>query len=90
MIKLRLRRENGEPFVVLGLSEMNLKKLREGFPIAFPLTEIGCGLGELMIMGGETEATIMREVERNIGIAFDAAAYRKVDELEERSKKRRS
>lgn len=90
MIKLRLRRESGEPLVVLGLSEHNLDRLRQGLPIVFPLTEIGCGVGELMLMAGETEATIMRELEREIGISFDAAAYRKFDELEERSKKRRS
>lgn len=44
--------------VVLGLSELNLTRLREGKPIQFPLSDLGLGTGLMWIVYGATEADI--------------------------------
>lgn len=48
--------------VILGLSRMNLEKLQEGKPIAFDGDEVGIGGKRIMIMFGETENDIAREL----------------------------
>lgn len=60
MIKLRM---NGT--VILGLSDLNLTRLREGKPIQFSLSELGLDIGgsnQLFILHGETEESICREL----------------------------
>lgn len=61
MVKASGTKADGRRFYVFGLSEMNLRKLREGKPIAFDLEPLG-GAGEIMIMYGETEQHIAAEL----------------------------
>jgi RIO-like serine/threonine protein kinase len=57
MIKAIATRDNGGKVIVFGLSDLNLKRLREGRPIAFDGMEIGVG-AEFLIYFGETEAEL--------------------------------
>lgn len=57
MIKAVLRRPNGSPLYILGLSEENVKRLKEGFPIAFAGNTMGLP-GDFVIMYGATEEII--------------------------------
>lgn len=91
MIKLRLRREGTDgPFIVLGLSDMNLTKLREGMPITFPLAQLGLGDGEVMIMSGKTERAMLRELERECGIDIGDHVGRAIVTIEDIARKQRS
>ena len=57
MIKAR----SGE-LVIFGLSRLNLEKLQEGKPIAFDGAEVGLNGMRVLIMFGETEEDIAREL----------------------------
>ena len=48
--------------VIFGLSRLNLEKLQEGKPIAFDGGEVGLDGTRIMIMFGETENDIVREL----------------------------
>jgi hypothetical protein len=49
--------------LLLGLSEQNLMRLREGKPISFKLSELGVDSEvEICIMWGPTELDILREL----------------------------
>lgn len=91
VIKLRLRREGTVgPFIIIGLSEDNLDKLRGGYPISFPLADLGMGDGRIMLMAGKDERAMVDELERE-GIPIGGAeTHAAIDELEARAKKRRS
>ena len=49
--------------IVLGLSKINLDRLKEGKPIAFDGEEIGIPHRRIFIMYGETELEIIHELE---------------------------
>jgi len=51
--------------LVLGLSEMNLRKLREGKPIYKDAAEVGFGPLPVVITYGETEEAIAEDLEKN-------------------------
>lgn len=57
MIKAR----SGE-LVILGLSRENIKRLQKGQPIAFDGDQVGISGTRILIMFGETENDIMREL----------------------------
>lgn len=62
--------KDGKPFhlVILGLSHMNLAKLKEGKPIDIDGTEVGLPAGfRIIIFSGETEQKMAREMESLIG-----------------------
>lgn len=61
MIKLKTTGPNG-PLVILGLSEENLKRLREDKPIHFQLAELGLGDGEFLLFAGKTEAAMIDQL----------------------------
>lgn len=63
MIKAKATLKDGRPLIVLGLSKMNLKKLKEGYPIKFNLNEIDLE-GEVLIFCGKTEQHILRDFEK--------------------------
>lgn len=48
--------------VILGLSRRNVELLQEGKPIAFDGAEVGLGGTRVLIMFGETEDEIAREL----------------------------
>ena len=66
MIKAKATIKGGRPLYLFGLSELNLQRLREGKPITIQLEPMG-GVGEILIMAGETEADIARELADLIG-----------------------
>lgn len=61
--------KNGEPvkFVVLGLSHMNLERLKAGQPIKFDGAELDLPGVEFIIFSGETEQTMAREFAEMVG-----------------------
>jgi len=68
MIKAAAVDKRGRPIVIVGLSVKNMALLRQGRPIEVDLKEFGIAEGgTLVIMGGETEATIMAELSALLG-----------------------
>lgn len=53
--------------IVLGLSHLNLERLRQGQPIHFPGEDVTIPGVEFMIFSGATEATMARELEELVG-----------------------
>jgi hypothetical protein len=76
MLKMVARvTRNGKPVhvVVLGLSSINIAKLKEGQPIRFNGTEVGLASlygedTEVMIFSGDTERSMGRELAEFIGL----------------------
>jgi hypothetical protein len=57
--------KDGKPFhlVILGLSHMNLARLKEGKPIDIDATDVGLPAGtRIFIFSGETEQSMAREL----------------------------
>jgi len=50
--------------VIFGLSRLNLEKLQEGKPIVFDGSEVGLSGSRFLIMFGETENDIARDLMR--------------------------
>ena len=67
-------RQDGRPVVILGLSRSNTEKLLLGQPISVDTeTEFGIEGGPvIMIMGGETEEAMKRELERVVTLPAKA------------------
>lgn len=65
MIKATLRGKEG-PIYLLGLSDMNIDKLREKKPLTIDLRELG-GTGEVVICWGHTEGDIACDLMELIG-----------------------
>lgn len=63
MIKALCHDADDKPMYIIGLSEGNLRLLREGRPIAFDMAEMG-GEGRMMIFYGVTEKAMKRELAR--------------------------
>lgn len=71
MIKARANdNSTGEPVYILGLSDGNLRKLREGLPITVELQQLG-STGRIVIMHGTTELEIIKELQACGLIASD-------------------
>lgn len=66
MIKAKATLLGDRPLYLFGLSALNLQRLREGKPIRVELEEMG-GVGEVVILFGETEAAIATELADLIG-----------------------
>lgn len=63
MVKAKYTNDKGEPVVILGLSKGNCKKLLKGQPIHIQLADLGVETGgHVVIIGGETEQDITREL----------------------------
>jgi len=61
MIKAGAKGKDGQPVVILGLSEGNLGELRKKRPIVVDLEPKGLK-GQVVIMWGETEGAITQEL----------------------------
>lgn len=61
MLKLMLKRDKG-PLIVFGLSKVNIQKLQEGKPMNIRLSDLGLE-GEVYIFAGDTEQTMLAELE---------------------------
>jgi hypothetical protein len=60
MIKFSGTRPNGRNLIVLGLSEINITKMREGLPIHIHGDELGYE-GEIVIVVGPTEDALAKK-----------------------------
>ena len=65
MLKARANGRDGE-LLIFGLSEMNLKKLKEGRPIQIDLTEMGLN-GTMLIFYGKDEIAMAKQLEPFLG-----------------------
>jgi hypothetical protein len=61
MVKAGAIASDNKRMAILGLSRLNCEKLVEGKPIVVDLAEFGIE-GRLVLVGGETEADITREL----------------------------
>lgn len=61
MIKFLVNGKNGGQLVGLGLSEGNIKNLKEGKPILIKLDELGIEGIDVLIHYGETEEAIVED-----------------------------
>jgi hypothetical protein len=71
MIKASARMADGRILLVLGVSEGNLTRLRQGQPIAFDAAAMrfapGDALGQLVLFYGKDEAELARTMRTLIG-----------------------
>lgn len=84
VIKLRVQRRDGTPLIVLGISELNMQRLRRGSALVFPLRELGLGEGDVSIVWGQDEMTIAKE----LGIDVPADQIREYEKQEAKHKRR--
>lgn len=66
MLKATGSRDNGQKFVLLGLSEINLSKLREGQPIHIFGAELGID-HDIIICWGQTEDALAADLSKLFG-----------------------
>lgn len=67
MIKaIAVRKDDGAPFVVFGLSRQNIEHLQAGEPIHIDMAELGLR-GTVLIIASETEASMARDLADLIG-----------------------
>lgn len=64
MVKAIYKRKDGKPVLLMGLSDVNIEKLREGKPIVFDLEPLGLE-GSVAIMHGKTEEDIAEELSKH-------------------------
>lgn len=67
MIKFATRTRERGLLLGFGLSEENLRLLREGKPIRIDLGKMGLMKGEILIFYGKTEAEMVKEIKSYIG-----------------------
>lgn len=69
MIKATLNRADGTKLLIIGLSKLNVQKLKEGKPAKISLADVNqtdlSRIGEIVIMYGETEKHIMDELQQH-------------------------
>jgi hypothetical protein len=64
MLKLRGRnRKTGDPLVGIGLSHENLRRLKDGQPIRFNLSELAMPATDVLIFAGKTEDGMKAQLE---------------------------
>lgn len=66
MINATATKADGTALYIFGLSDENIRRLREGSPIAFSLSEMG-GSGDVVITWGKTEREIAKCLEPFMG-----------------------
>jgi hypothetical protein len=62
MIKARMHGPDGKSLLLLGLSEGNVQRLKQGHPILVLGEDIGTPGSDYCILWGETEIDIIREL----------------------------
>ncbi len=69
MIKAVGAMEDGRALIIVGLSKINMDKLLQDQPIKIDLQELGIeGGGVLLVVGGQTEATIQAQLRNHQGV----------------------
>ena len=64
MIKATGTNKQGREVIILGLSEMNFTKLRQGMPIHIFGEELGPAQRDIVIFWGQTEDAMATELEK--------------------------
>jgi hypothetical protein len=64
MVKFKVQTESGRTLVGLGITEGNLKKLKEGFPLVVNGEELQIGKIDFTIFYGKTERAIFDELQK--------------------------
>ena len=67
MLKIRTTLSNGRNLLILGLSHMNLERLKAEQPIAFRGETVGLPGIEILIFAGETEQSMARDMAEFVG-----------------------
>ena len=67
MIKAVGKSPDGSPMIFLGISALNVEKLKEGKPILVNLADLGLE-GKIAIIYGETEDEIERDLQTQFTI----------------------
>jgi|GEM_PF-2063056 len=67
MIKASAKGGDGKPLLILGLSRKNTEMLLAGRPISVELKAFTGLVGTVLLMAGETEQDIMRELSPLMG-----------------------
>ncbi len=69
MIKASAKGPGGKPLLILGLSRKNTEMLLAGHPISVELKAFTGIVGTVLLMAGETEQDIVRELKPLMGPA---------------------
>lgn len=67
MLKMRTKLSDGRELLILGLSQVNLDRLKADQPIAFHGDTVGLPGLEIMIFAGETEQSMARDLAEFVG-----------------------
>jgi hypothetical protein len=67
MLKMVGEARGGRKLVILGLSHMNLQRLKQGKPIHFPGEDVALAGVEVMIFSGKTEQSMARDLADLVG-----------------------
>lgn len=58
-------RAGDRPLIIIGLSDENLRRLRDDQPIRFDLADLGLPPALVLILGGPTEDAIVDQLHEN-------------------------
>lgn len=68
MLKMGAKTKKGSDLIIIGLSHMNLDRLREGRPIHCTARDFGFDSdAEILIFSGETEQSMARDMAELVG-----------------------
>lgn len=67
MLKMRTQLSDGRELLILGLSHLNLERLKAEQPIAFRGDTVGLPGIEILIFAGETEQSMARDMAEFVG-----------------------
>ncbi len=83
MIKFTARlKDGGKKMLAMGLSFENLRRLKDGKPVSFALSDLGLDggeIGEIMIFAGETEESITNDLVSKGWLNRDRLVYQEPD-----------
>lgn len=68
MIKGAGTTRNGQPLLIIGLSEINVTRLMAGEPILFETGHLGLPPLHVLILGGRTEETIAADMRQHLRV----------------------
>lgn len=83
MIRAASRKQTGEPVILLGVTEENVNRLKEGKPIRVDLAQFEVGLeGDLVILYGKTHRAVVDDLNAS-GIRLPDDAVAQADAIDE-------
>ena len=64
MLKVKAQSPNGRILLLFGLSNQNIKRLKKGQPILFPLDDFGYEGVDVSIIHGDTEQSMKEDLQK--------------------------